>query len=394
MRLITAILLLACAPHLMGQINLPKLQKDEFNYVPNPSFEVTKDIPCYWNQGLGKFEKWFIDWSSPTETTPDLLSTQSKSTCWSHPEKNNGGKQYPRSGVNMIGMKFYGVGGTDTYWHEYIQIELEKPLKKDSLYYAEFWVNLSSKASKACDNIGIYFSHSLYNTRNRLPLIMTPQINSGKIIKPGISKWRKVKGVFMANGGEKYLMIGNFYSDDQTNIERIPGGRDGAYYFIDDVKVRNARPGERVTPNTKISNKPTPRMVVEERISSNEVVINKTEYKVGAVIELENIFFEFDKAELLPESQSELQKLADLLFDYPHLEIEISGHTDNIGSDTYNQELSEARAKAVVDFLLEKEVENARLSFAGYGSNNPIDTNDTDRGRQNNRRVEFKVLKN
>lgn len=380
---------------LSAQIKIPKLQRaEEFNFVPNPSFEVTKDIPCQWNQGLGKFQKWFIDWNSPTETTPDIISTASKSTCWSHPAKNNGGKQFPKSGINMIGMKLYGKGGTDTFWHEYIQVKLKEPLKEDTLYYAEFWVNLSAKASKAVDNIGLAVSSEETLTRDRLPIYLTPEINANKIINPRFFGWKKISGVFKARGGEEFVILGNFYGDDLTLIERIPGGRDGGYYYFDDVLIRRARPGERNSQNTKESIKPAPKEVVEERATTEDIEINETVYEVGAVVELDNIFFEFDKAELKPESRKELQELADLLFDHPFMEIEISGHTDNVGKDTYNQKLSEARAKAVVNFLTLEDIDTVRLSFVGYGSTIPIDTNDSPEGQANNRRVEFKIIKN
>ena len=74
-------------------------------------------------------------------------------------------------------------------------------------------------------------------------------------------------------------------------------------------------------------------------------------------------------------------------------EIEISGHTDSEGPEEFNQKLSEGRAKAVVDYLVEKGIENIRLSYIGYGENKPIDTNNTDIGRAQNRRVEFKLKK-
>ena len=75
----------------------------------------------------------------------------------------------------------------------------------------------------------------------------------------------------------------------------------------------------------------------------------------------------------------------------PEVTIEISGHTDNVGNDTDNQVLSERRAQAIYNFLIENGVEDIRLSYKGYGETQPIDVNDTDEGRANNRRSEFKI---
>jgi len=78
--------------------------------------------------------------------------------------------------------------------------------------------------------------------------------------------------------------------------------------------------------------------------------------------------------------------------DTPSLRIEISGHTDNVGSASYNQKLSESRAKAVVDYLLKKGVDASRLEYKGYGFEQPVASNKTEEGRQQNRRTEFKIL--
>lgn len=123
-----------------------------------------------------------------------------------------------------------------------------------------------------------------------------------------------------------------------------------------------------------------------------EILMKRIE--VGSSIILKNIFFDFDKASLKPESKTELDRLSKLLVELPNLKIEISGHTDNIGSPQYNKTLSERRAKAVVDYLIANGINSERLTFKGYGFEKPIATNDTEEGRQQNRRTEFKVISN
>ncbi|MFN5786021.1 MAG: OmpA family protein, partial [Flavobacteriia bacterium] len=113
---------------------------------------------------------------------------------------------------------------------------------------------------------------------------------------------------------------------------------------------------------------------------------------VGSKIILKNIFFDFDKATLRPESTNELQRLTKLLHDVPTLKIEISGHTDSKGANEYNLKLSDNRAKAVVDYLIKAGISSNRLVYKGYGEEQPISTNETDEGRQLNRRTEFKIL--
>ena len=108
---------------------------------------------------------------------------------------------------------------------------------------------------------------------------------------------------------------------------------------------------------------------------------------------LKNVFFETGKADLKRESQTELNKLKLLLQENPTMRIEISGHTDNVGTDTDNQILSEKRAKAVRDFLVANGIAADRLTFRGFGKTKPIDSNDTEGGRAANRRTEFVILK-
>ncbi len=116
--------------------------------------------------------------------------------------------------------------------------------------------------------------------------------------------------------------------------------------------------------------------------------------ETGSVVVLRNIFFDFDKFDLKPESQVELNRLVALLNQNKTMKIEIGGHTDNKGSAEYNQKLSENRARSVYDYLVAKGIDKNRLSYKGYGLTKPLETNDTEEGRATNRRTEFKVVSN
>ncbi len=116
--------------------------------------------------------------------------------------------------------------------------------------------------------------------------------------------------------------------------------------------------------------------------------------RVGETVVLKNIFFDTDKYILKDESLAELQKLLALMLKNPGLKIELSGHTDNIGSEGHNLELSGNRAKAVYQYLAGHGIAANRLTYAGYGFSQPIDSNTTEQGRANNRRTEFKVIGN
>jgi outer membrane protein OmpA-like peptidoglycan-associated protein len=113
----------------------------------------------------------------------------------------------------------------------------------------------------------------------------------------------------------------------------------------------------------------------------------------GSAIVLENIFFEFNKTALLPTSYNELDKVALFMVENDIKLIEISGHTDSEGADAYNQKLSEGRAKSVVEYLVSKGVSPERIKPVGYGESRPIESNLSEIGRAQNRRVEFTLIK-
>ncbi len=116
--------------------------------------------------------------------------------------------------------------------------------------------------------------------------------------------------------------------------------------------------------------------------------------KIGSKIALRNVFFDTGKSNIRSESNTELDRLVQLLKDVPSLKIELSGHTDNTGSAQNNIKLSQDRAAAAVAYLKSKGIAANRLTAKGHGSDKPIDTNATASGRQNNRRTEFEITGN
>jgi len=116
--------------------------------------------------------------------------------------------------------------------------------------------------------------------------------------------------------------------------------------------------------------------------------------EIGQVVRLNNVFFDFDKWDLRPESFVELNRVVDLLKQNPSIVIEMSAHTDSYGSDDYNYKLSENRARSVMEYILSKGIATSRISSKGYGETKPVVENDTPENRQLNRRVEFTIVGN
>ncbi|MFN8777590.1 MAG: OmpA family protein [Flavobacteriales bacterium] len=122
-----------------------------------------------------------------------------------------------------------------------------------------------------------------------------------------------------------------------------------------------------------------------------ELDVRLQKLRPGAQIVLENVFFETNSFDLRSESRVELDKLVALLQANPARKVEIGGHTDNVGSDETNRQLSDNRARSVVEYLISRGIDAARLTHKGYGESQPIADNESEEGRARNRRTEFKV---
>ena len=107
---------------------------------------------------------------------------------------------------------------------------------------------------------------------------------------------------------------------------------------------------------------------------------------------LEGINFAFNKYNITPESAHILDKAVQALKDAPMLHVRVEGNTDSIGTEQYNLKLSQKRAEAVVNYLVDQGIDLSRLEPVGYGESNPVASNDTPEGRYKNRRVEFEVI--
>jgi outer membrane protein OmpA-like peptidoglycan-associated protein len=120
-------------------------------------------------------------------------------------------------------------------------------------------------------------------------------------------------------------------------------------------------------------------------------VLQTTETARGLVMNMSDVLFDFNKYTLKPEAREKLAKVSGILLAYPGLKVQVEGYTDNIGSDEYNQKLSEERADGVRDYLVSQSVKDDNVTAAGYGKSNPVADNSSNAGRAQNRRVQLVV---
>ncbi len=353
------------------------------NLISNPSFEKHRRCPDKIDPvGVLKIVN---AWFQPTYGSADYYNVCGERECFV--PNNKLGFQQARTGE-----AYCGIYCSKDNYREYLQTQLKRPLKRGQKYRLSFFVSLSEYSTGAVATIGgLLTSERIHDTTRSILMKkevfrITPRISqiTSVYYEPQVvnavdrvlletEAWMEVRGEFVAEGGEEYLTIGNFFSAANSGIvddsARLAYILPGSYYYVDDVELYclSCNDDELETKDTN-------------------------HYTVGATFVLNNIFFDTDKSTLLQQSYHELQYLISLLESHPGMRIEISGHTDSQGSDLHNQQLSENRAKEVVAYLIENGIEEKRLKFKGYGKTRPIATNTTEAGRKKNRRVEFKIL--
>lgn len=341
------------------------------NIIPNPGFEKYSSTPIGWFYKGKHYTDVMKYWSSATAASPDVFGPKVRVP--SHWAAKGFGEQKAHRGESMSGITVYGCTEGKPHCREYIQIQLREPLVINQKYYAEFWVSHLPRSLRV-NGIGMYFSDEKLNVNTDQALDFQPQISSDKVLSSSKNRWIKVSGRFQATSEAEYLVIGNFFPDSLTTT-RSPGASslNYGYYYLDDILLKKENP------------------ILEVPIKENDLCCISIEE--GKIVQLKNIFFDHDKAELLPRSYVELNKLLKLMKENSSMIIEVRGHTDSIGEDDYNVYLSRKRAKAVVDFLNKNGIVKSRTRYAGFGDSAPIANNKYTKGRRLNRRVEFLVIR-
>lgn len=365
--------------------------------ITNPSFEQHTDCPQRIDAtGTLTLVK---DWTQPTAGSADYFHPCGGKECGV--PRNKLGKQHPHSGE-----AYCGIYCSKSEYREYLQTELVQPLDAGTIYEIEFYVSLSERSTGAVATLGALLTQEpVSDTSRKMLLKQEQQVISKRITQTFLTEyhpqvvnsydnlllntddWMRVHGQFTAQGGERYLTIGNFSSAEHSNLvfpETLENTLPGAYYYIDDVNLypicKSTLPKlVQTSSNNSIENSNQPQTIIPE-------------LEINSTFVLREIYFDLDKSILLEQSHQELAKLQHLMDTHPQMRIEIIGHTDDQGSETYNQQLSENRAKAVVEYLVKHGIQEQRLSFKGMGKTQPLVPNDSEDNRALNRRVEFKII--
>jgi outer membrane protein OmpA-like peptidoglycan-associated protein len=409
------------------------------NLVNNGGFENLVECP----KDYGQLEK-AIGWRTLT-FTPDLFSTCSESAKLMVPS-NFFGNQRAGNGNNYIGLLAYHEESP----LEIVYSRLLVPMEKGKKYKVSFRVSLAETYSNfACDNLGVWFT----NDPQKALTAHTAHVKADFIVKE-TTNWATISRNFVADDDYKFIVLGNLFKKEDTKVAKVKGiAYPAAYYYVDDIQVskvidtddeeyfvkvvggvydsltkepipdaridfvlpdiryRAFEVSDKKSGKFKFSNmQRAPRFYLEATAKgyfSDRVMVEGNDTasmflhdfhllpsELGSVKILDDIHFDLNRATLREESHPELIMVSNFLHDHPNFHIEISGHTDATGKPEENLKLSEARAEAVVKYLIDKGlVQRNRMIFKGYGEALPIASNETEEGKAKNRRVELKIVK-
>ncbi len=363
------------------------------NLVPNGSFEH-HDKRLFYTGRITPLHNWFV----PNSGTPDLFSPYN----WI-PYKNNAnefGIQTPQDGNSYVMIGFcLGTG------YEYISVELTKKLEEDSLYCISFYVSFAEKSKFIVDGLGIDISKTQPNVNRRFYLedcfkrgenaykyeyYHGDNVMLNSDLVNDTKQWNKISFVFRSKGDESFLTIGIFKEYSQLKFYNTIYKREMEFakfghctYYIDNVSMVEISDSNQCP-------------CYKQKLSANNHATSMLPYDslpTGTPIALNNVLFETGCSSLLTESYPTLQELATFMKNNPEVKVDILGHTDNQGDSTMNMNLSRSRAEAVVNYIISNGIDPSRLNATGFGATKPIAGNDSEQGRQKNRRVEIVIIR-
>lgn len=347
------------------------------NLMVDGDFEIITECPigpkgsCTGNQTLSYLEYWHpinsweADYFNTCQRLPSNKDNNVNMLKIPEPQSRNGF-------IGILATTFKGRA-RDENNATYAMSELKMPLISGKKYHIEFYAMLSEKSTVAIANLGVYFSietplsvSGLFSRYQVNGINVKPQFEHRTVIND-IGNWTKIEGDIIAEGGEKFIVIGCFSDNNvlnwmYTDPEKKTWTHQNkalSYYFIDNMSIYK----------------------LEKSKAINSV----------SPLILENVLFDIDSYEIQSSFYRDLNALY-FHMNEEDISIGISGHSDKTGLTKNNNELSLNRAKSIKQYLVKKGISEDRILIKGYGSSIPAKDNLTVEGRDANRRIEIKIL--
>jgi len=369
--------------------------QEGYNIVDNGSFEsITGKGP----KKLGGIES-ATSWLSATGAKADLFLPDNRI-----PEidgnKNVYGGETAQDGSNFAGVMVYSQG--NKLPRTYLTQKLSTPMKKGETYCVKFYVSLADNSKFGSNNIGAHFSKKDVTVEDKKSIIDKPQILEVKNkVFTGTYSWERVCGTFTAEGGEKFITIGNFGMTEETKIEKIKkdaSNKDpqigGAYYFIDNISVQLLEEEERCDCGSDDYQE-----IGSSLIYSKSDFIKET-MSLEDKLKASTIYFGFGRDMITGSAAKDLERIAKWMKENPTAKVRVTAHIDseeNKIAETRPEYkgIGMRRANSVIKFLLEQGIEENRLIATDKGDRAPApsESEDEELNQAKNRRVEFQLIK-
>jgi outer membrane protein OmpA-like peptidoglycan-associated protein len=320
-------------------------------------------------------------WSEPINLGSSINTPYAERSPFLHPD----GKTLYFSSDGHYGLGYYDVFKSvrlsDTSWTEWSEpVNLGKSINTSGTDYNYKITSFGDIAYFAKGSeVNEYDIYSVTLSKKAKPELFVVTI-SGKVIdEMGKPLQAHIKWENIENGENLGILESNPQNGEFFIV--LPVGKNYSYY----AEKTGYYP---ITKNIDL------KAITENRkINIDITLISQKTIEEGKPVVLNNIFFDYNKYELKSESYSELNRIVELFKNNPFWLIQINGYTDSKGEDDYNLKLSKNRAQSVVDYIVSKGIEIFRITALGYGKASPIASNDTEEGREHNRRVEFSIIK-
>lgn len=335
--------------------------------------------------GMGKFDLWYCTvnssggLSNATNLGISVNTKDEESAPFYDPAKQV--LVFSTDGrTGFGGLDFFSSKGSFTGWSAPENMGYPLNSAKDDLYYAALQANNALQKGYISSDRESVCCLEIFAVRRKAKMA------GGLVLDCG-------NGQPLA--GAKITLLD---STQRNVLETQTTSTSGSYMFEVDMNRKYKVLIEKENYFSKNFNFDSEQLTMVDSMMNPSVCLKR--FEIDKPIVIDNIFYDYNKASLRPESRQVLDTLYYLLLDNPKMEIELGAHTDSKGTDIYNLKLSDARAKACVDYLISKGIQKERVISKGYGEARPVAPNtlpngkDNPEGRQLNRRTEFKVLRN
>jgi len=364
------------------------------NLVPNGSFESINKEP----KKLGNIES-ALGWYSPTGSRADLFVDTKKNPVIATPT-NQYGTENPKEGGNYAGIVAFSHNNKVP--RSYVSNKLEIPLKKGERYCVQFYISLAEASAYASNQVGVHFSQKAFASEAKDNLLVkTSIVDAENRVFAALFGWDKICGIYLAEGGEKYITIGNFSSNEHTKNAKVKKDSKSkiapiaaAYYYVDDVSVIHLEEDEFCDCSSTI---------VDPTEGFSKIVyqkaINYTK-DMGMIEKIEStpIFFGFGKTDLTHAAQEVLDTVARLMQEVNQYTLMIHTYADPLEDEVAHEQpifqgMDKKRGSSVFNYLKSKGVKADQMEIIEHGSSissaEITDSDDEEMKQAKNRRVEF-----